>query len=88
MTRISSARVIPIYPSGPRRHDKPPTCWRVWVEWWGERQAMEMDCSRYADAPFWRDLILEIDADQDEAVSCGFRYGGVASHGGASAPPP
>ena len=84
MTRISSARVIPI--------SHPMLCvvtsYRVWVEWWGLRQAYERDFGAEAEAQESLALITATDPTPDELWHCGWRSGGVASHGGAHAPPP
>lgn len=92
MTRISSARVIPIPPrvlSIDVFSSAPPVTsagvWRVRVEWWGERQAMELDCATEDEASRWMSLVIEpMHPIPRELLALGWGYGGVASHGGVS----
>ena len=79
MTRISSARVIHLRADA--RHTEG---WRVWVEWWGVRQAYERDFDSEAEAGWWLSLVAATDPTHYELADCGWWPGGVCSHGGAS----
>ena len=63
-----------------------PYAWRVWVEWWGQRQALERDLEDHREAREWYALIEATEPTAAELLGCGFGWGGVASHGGAAQP--